>query len=357
MSDWNERIPPPYERDELNGQKGPVLKLILGEEKEDVRWHSCAEIAYYSRFFDAALGGSMMESQTREFVLEDIDGETWDDMLRYVMVPLMAETMTTWRVIDLARHYDKYDFENAIKLCDAIVERRLRETMNDPLTTIVDSMESSQLVAVAFQFSYQKSKPVAREWLYQRIHDMHTRGRCDFGESDMRSVQPALVEMVSESEPMLELLHPPDGDGEEFSVEDVQSVLFPAHFVTLWQNFTYEREVKAVYVTGCRPAICNGYYRKVEGRRYEREFQMGTARMIATIYGCRTFNEWKLCIHELGDRPSRKDYFRVPCMGRNNPLPPLKGWILDDHAGRSQLAGEDASAMSLDLMGHFPEGL
>jgi hypothetical protein len=98
------------------------LKVVLGTgEDESVQWHHSQALASKSRYIDAMLSAPMKEREEQTITFPDINLATWEKLMHFLDSPVAARDMSANDARDLAVLYDKYEFLEGRKLCDAIL--------------------------------------------------------------------------------------------------------------------------------------------------------------------------------------------------------------------------------------------
>lgn len=100
----------------------PDLKVVLGTgEDESIQWHHSQALASKSRYIDAMLSTPMKEREEQTITFPDITLATWGKLMHFLDSPVAARDMSAKDARDLALFYDKYEFLEGRKLCDAIL--------------------------------------------------------------------------------------------------------------------------------------------------------------------------------------------------------------------------------------------
>ena len=98
------------------------LKVVLGTaEDESIQWHHSQALASKSRYIDAMLSTPMKEREEHTITFPDITLDTWEKLMHFLDSPVAARDMSAEDARDLALFYDKYEFLEGRKLCDAIL--------------------------------------------------------------------------------------------------------------------------------------------------------------------------------------------------------------------------------------------
>ena len=99
----------------------PDVTLLVGPQRERVLAYSQI-LALSSDFFDAALGTSMLEAQTKEIALPDQDPETVRLLLEYVS-PGSEVTLTAANILTLVPLLHQFQFAIGLKEADSLCSR------------------------------------------------------------------------------------------------------------------------------------------------------------------------------------------------------------------------------------------
>ena len=100
------------------------VTIVLGGDDSGVRTkyvYDAAFLAHHSRFVDTALATDMSEKVSKSITFPDVDKNTWEAMIYCVADPVGCRVLGIEDALLLLPYYDKYDFVEGMKLCDAVL--------------------------------------------------------------------------------------------------------------------------------------------------------------------------------------------------------------------------------------------
>ena len=149
----------------------PDLEVVVGQDQRLYRYHSFI-LASYSTYIDTMLSSPMRESKTKHISFPDIEPDVWERMIQ-VLEPggIKAFTFGGKDLLVLTPIFDKYQFEDGMRMCNRVIEEIFSHLTKKYLCC--DSLEYDTLAAMVFDLDLpMKNKAVkyARLCLTKYLH-------------------------------------------------------------------------------------------------------------------------------------------------------------------------------------------
>jgi hypothetical protein len=226
----------------------PDLKVTIGSaENKVVRWYHAAILANHSAYVDAMLSSDLKESQSKEISFPDITPETWDAMLKYVEDPVAGRTMQVKDIhnLDLAKHFDKYDFKAGRDLCEQTIMEYIERVSNNEKAELMNANLLVDTVVMAVEANLEKAKHKGMEYIWRKLSRLTVPfGRAMFAEGHMKKLAPLLLEDSEHSR----------YSSYGLSKKEIASPDFPEMFVLKCRSWVKDRiiweEISHITVSG-----------------------------------------------------------------------------------------------------------
>jgi hypothetical protein len=99
----------------------PNLEVTVGSgDTQKVYMYHAFVMATLSSYIDRMLSSPMKEGHTKQITFPEIEPSKWEAMMRY-LEPGKRETPDVDEAKELAKWYDKYDFQSGLSMCDLVV--------------------------------------------------------------------------------------------------------------------------------------------------------------------------------------------------------------------------------------------
>mmetsp|Transcript_23965 Transcript_23965/g.53080 ORF Transcript_23965/g.53080 Transcript_23965/m.53080 type:complete len:373 (+) Transcript_23965:166-1284(+) len=253
----------------------PDLKVVLGSSGGDggggevvTRWYHSQTLAAKSRYVDAMLASPMRERETRTISFPDIQATSWDLMMNFLDDPIASRGMDVGDVMKVAKHYDKYEFCDGRRLCDAVLvdyfkRARQEEKSDNPSARVDDIVEA---VALAHATNLEKAFKEGMHYIWANVQSNFVPyGRTMFTEDNMETLAP----LLSVSREMFSKLNPRFGD----LIGDLHNELdksdFPKRFVNECRHWL-TRDTLCGCITHI---VLSGTYSNADGHFYPTEME------------------------------------------------------------------------------------
>ena len=108
--------PPPIKRRKVSISE-PILTIIIGPHEERIYFYQPQKMVNHSRYIRTKLMASLMKELRDPYTLcvPDVSPADWDLMMKYVEC---SEGLNLEDANRLRSWYDRYGFEEGVKLCD-----------------------------------------------------------------------------------------------------------------------------------------------------------------------------------------------------------------------------------------------
>jgi hypothetical protein len=249
-----------------------------GHVKEEKVYHVYAQVyAKHSKFVDAALTLDMQEKQTKTIVFPDTSPKVFELAMHYLESPVSARRMGRFEVMTVLDFYDKYEFQEGLKLCDQVLVEFFR---NQGLIQGMDSFVRAIVVA----HQYQLKQSLAAGWsVFSSValqpgikrYDETPLGfsfghpepdtpenrcrRAMFSLEHIQHLQPFIVSMAD-----AKFLQGMGG----VTREDLQSNIFPMFFFQRASNILSGMALLSFTISGTQTAVDGNYVRDPYGYSY-----------------------------------------------------------------------------------------
>ena len=192
----------------------PDVTLLVGPQRERVLAYSQI-LALSSDFFDAALGTSMLEAQTKEIALPDQDPETVRLLLEYVS-PGSEVTLTAANILTLLPLLHQFQFAIGLKEADSLCSRSGSMSWDSKRTGFVGTPVA--LLQAGVEYCLEHTRAAAMKQIisdlkrgerFRELEPLATDGRYT---EQMRELWPAIRALVLSPKQQAdgEMAEPPD---------------------------------------------------------------------------------------------------------------------------------------------------
>jgi len=246
-----------------------------GEEDENnkkvaVYWYHSIIMATHSKYIDTMISGPGIECSRTPYELNfpEIEPDVWDAMMKFVSDLSAARGMTVADAMMVAEWYDKYDFEEGLRLCDKVLadffleETEKAKKLKKYTRTLFRALPSTntgkfvEALVLADKLNLTQARNVGVEYLENDVID---KNGTMLEQMHVKELVPLFAKRKSEVEEkpwQASYLR-------NYSKEDISSPLFP-------RLFTYEFEWYAsLYIAtrACPLIRLSGTGSKADGRR------------------------------------------------------------------------------------------
>ena len=192
----------------------PDVTLLVGPQRERVLAYSQI-LALSSDFFDAALGTSMLEAQTKEIALPDQDPETVRLLLEYVS-PGSEVTLTAANVLTLVPLLHQFQFAIGLKEADSLCSRSGSMSWDSKRTGFVGTPVA--LLQAGVEYCLENTRAAAMKQIIsdlkrgERFHELEPLATDGRYTEQMRELWPAIRALVLSPKQQAdgEMAEPPD---------------------------------------------------------------------------------------------------------------------------------------------------
>ena len=176
----------------------PDVTLLVGPQRERVPAYSQI-LALSSDFFDAALGTSMLEAQTKEIALPDQDPETVRLLLEYVN-PGSEVTLTAANILTLVPLLHQFQFAVGLKEADSLCSRSGSMSWDSKRTGFVGTPVA--LLQAGVEYCLENTRATAMKQIIsdlkrgERFHELEPLATDGRYTEQMRELWPAIRALV-----------------------------------------------------------------------------------------------------------------------------------------------------------------
>eukprot|EP00571_Detonula_confervacea_P004205 CAMPEP_0172315314 /NCGR_PEP_ID=MMETSP1058-20130122/24810_1 /TAXON_ID=83371 /ORGANISM="Detonula confervacea, Strain CCMP 353" /LENGTH=383 /DNA_ID=CAMNT_0013029369 /DNA_START=64 /DNA_END=1215 /DNA_ORIENTATION=- len=170
----------------------PDLKVILGSRDGMVtKWYHSITLTSKSRYIDAMLSSPMKEKEESTISFPDIDNGVWEEMMKFLESPVAIRRMKVEDALNVAKFYDKYEFEEGTILCDQVLGDYVKSAkhMETDLSLDVDLLVDAVVIAQEANLMDTLRRGLKYCWDKMHITDV-PYGRTMFTEDHLKKLAP-----------------------------------------------------------------------------------------------------------------------------------------------------------------------
>mmetsp|Transcript_31458 Transcript_31458/g.51927 ORF Transcript_31458/g.51927 Transcript_31458/m.51927 type:complete len:378 (+) Transcript_31458:295-1428(+) len=239
------------------------LTIVVGGEGSDKNQQKTYEyhsqiMAMHSRYVDAMLATPMKEKRSRTITFPEIDPSDWEQMMQYLQ-PVASPPTTTQAVLRVLPWYDKYEFQDGLRLCDAVLTKLLTFQVEN----VGQLSDYVQAAGAAYQHQLPRTKikclSFCRELFRKR------EARLGLTPVTISAFVPVLHEEHAVWQKVVGLIGPMAGNPEKDAI--LANPFFPDLLVRAILSTDYEynldKKVSSIRVRNSGWAGVNGTYNRV----------------------------------------------------------------------------------------------
>jgi hypothetical protein len=198
--------------------------------------------------------------RTMTITFPEIDPVDWDSMMRYLQ-PAAPPPMTTEQIVRVLPWYDKYEFQDGFRMCDAILSQ-----LDYKVERVGNLAEYVQGAGAAYRHNLPETKVKCRTFCRELLRKREAR--LGLTQEDIRDFVPVLLDERAVFQKVLGLIGPMAGNPDKDSL--LANPFFPdlllRAILSTDYEYNLEKKVTVIRVRNSGWHAVNGNYDRVTDR-------------------------------------------------------------------------------------------